>query len=246
MTNLRLSSTTSTENSGLLSVLLPPFEKKNHIKVEVKAVGTGRALKLAEQGDADVVLTHSRQAEDEFMSRGHGLERRDVMYNDFVLVGPADDPAGIKNTKTIAEALKRIAEARASFLSRGDDSGTHRKEKELWKKAGITPSGSWYEESDEGMGALLKDATRKHSYALSDRGTFYALEDKLNLDILVEGDPSMRNDYGLIAVNPEKHPGIQHELAKKFIDYMTGPEAQKAVAEFKVNGKQIFRPSAMH
>ncbi len=246
MTNLRLSSTTSTENSGLLSVLLPPFEKKNNIKVEVKAVGTGRALKLAEHGDADVVLTHSRQAEDEFVSKGHGLERHDVMYNDFILVGPADDPAGIKNSKTITEALKRIAESKAKFLSRGDDSGTHRKEKELWKKAGITPSGSWHMESDVGMGALLKDAAKKHSYALSDRGTFYALEDKLNLAILFEGDPSMRNDYGLIAVNPEKHPGIHHELAKKFIDYMTGPEAQKAVADFKVNGKQIFKPSAIH
>jgi tungstate transport system substrate-binding protein len=244
MAKLRLGTTTSVENSGLLTVLIPPFEKDNDVSIEIKAVGTGRALKLAEQGDVDVVLAHSRDAEEAFVSEGHGLDRRDVMHNDFAIVGPADDPAGVKGTKTIAEALKRIADSKASFLSRGDDSGTHRKEKEFWNSAGMTPSGSWYAEADQGMGALLSTASGRRSYALSDRGTFYAHEAENDLAILFEGDPSMRNDYGVLAVNPAKHPVVNYELAKKFIDYVTGPAGQRAVADFKVNGKQIFMQAA--
>lgn len=244
MTKLRLGTTTSVENSGLLAVLIPPFEKNNDASVEIKAVGTGRALKLGEQGDVDVVLAHSRDAEEAFVSGGHGLDRRDVMYNDFVILGTADDPAGVRASKSIAEALKRIADSKASFLSRGDDSGTHRKEKELWNRAGITPRGSWYVEADQGMGALLTTASGKRSYALSDRGTFYAHEAENDLSILFEGDPSMRNDYCVIAVNPAKHPGANYDLAKKFIDYVSGPAGQRVVADFKVHGKHIFMPSA--
>ncbi len=244
MTNLRMSVTTSAENSGLLSVLLPKFEKANDVHVELKPVGTGRALKLAEEGEVDVVLVHSRQAEEKFVEDGHGLDRHNVMYNDFVIVGPADDPAYVKKANNVAEALSRIAETSATFVSRGDDSGTHKKEKELWETVGISPQGGWYVEADQGMGALLTTASDKRAYALSDRGTFYAHEH--DLVILFEGDPALRNEYGVMAVNPEKHPGANYDLAKKLIDYLISPEGQKVVADFKVHGKQVFTPSAHH
>jgi tungstate transport system substrate-binding protein len=227
----------------LLAELLPPFEQANDVRIELKPVGTGRALELAQAGEVDVVLAHSPEAEGKFVQEGHGLDRHGVMYNDFVIVGPADDPAGVKNAGNSGEALSRIAEANAAFLSRGDDSGTHKKERELWKNAGISPAGSWYIEADQGMGVLLATAAAKRAYALTDRATFYAHAH--DLVILFEGDPSLRNEYSVIAVNPEKHPGVNHDLAKKLIDYLVGDEGQKVVADFKIRGTQVFVPSAL-
>ncbi len=241
---LRMSTTTSTEASGLLNVLLPPFEKANNVKVDVIAVGTGKALKIGENGDVDVVFVHARAAEDKFMADGYGVDRRDVMYNDFVIVGPKDDPAKLKEAKTGVDAFKRLAEGKADFISRGDDSGTHKMEKQLWKAAGITPQGKWYIEAGQGMGAVLQMAFDKKGYALADRGTFIAYEGKIDLVISFEGDRALFNPYGIIAVNPKKHPKVRYDLARKFIDYVTGPEGQKVIADFKLNGKQLFFPDA--
>ncbi len=243
-TRLRMSTTTSTEASGLLSVLLPPFEKANNLKVDVIAVGTGKSLKLGENGDVDVVFVHARAAEDKFVADGYGVDRRDVMYNDFIIVGPKNDPAGVKEAKNAVDAFTRLAAGKADFISRGDDSGTHQKEKELWKAAGITPKGKWYLEAGQGMGAVLQMAYDKKGYALADRGTFIAQEDKLDLVILFQGDRALFNPYGVIAVNPKKHPHTRFELAEKFINYVTGPEGQKIIADFKLNGKQLFFPDA--
>lgn len=243
-TRLRMSTTTSTEASGLLSALLPPFEKANNCKVDVIAVGTGKALKLGENGDVDVVFVHARKAEDQFVADGYGVDRRDVMYNDFVIVGPNDDPARLKEAKTALDAFKRLAEGKADFISRGDDSGTDKMEKQLWKAAGITPNGKWYIEAGQGMGQVLQMAFDKKGYALSDRGTFIAYEGKTDLAIVNQGDKALFNTYGVIAVNPQKHPKVNFELAKKFIDYLTGPEGQKVIADFKLNGKQLFFPDA--
>ncbi len=241
---LRMSTTTSTEQSGLLGVLLPPFEKANNVKVDVIAVGTGKALKLGENGDVDVVFVHARAAEDKFVSEGFGVDRRDVMHNDFILVGPKSDPAGVKEAKTAQEALKKIAESKAEFISRGDDSGTHKKEKQIWKAAGIKPEGKWYVEAGQGMGPVLQMAFDKKGYTLADRGTYLAYEGKIDSVILLEGDKTLFNPYGIIAVNQEKHPKANYELAKKFIDFVTGPVGQKIIAEYKINGKQLFFPDA--
>lgn len=243
-TRLRMSTTTSTENSGLLKVLLPPFEKANNCKVDVIAVGTGKALKLGENADVDVVFVHARPAEDKFVADGHGVDRRDVMYNDYVIVGPASDPAGIKGMKSAVDAFKRLAEGKADFVSRGDDSGTNKQEQLIWKAAGITPKGSWYIEAGQGMGAVLQMAYQKKGYTLADRGTFIALEKKIDLKIVVEGDKMLFNPYGIIAVNPKKNPKVNYELAKKFIDFVTGPEGQKIIGDFKLDGKQLFFPDA--
>jgi tungstate transport system substrate-binding protein len=243
-TRLRMSTTTSTEASGLLSVLLPPFEKANNVKVDVIAVGTGKALKLGENGDVDVVFVHARPAEDKFVADGFGVDRRDVMYNDFIIVGPKNDPAGVKEAKTAAEAFTRLGAGKADFISRGDDSGTHQMEKQLWKAAGIKPQGKWYLEAGQGMGAVLQMAYDKKGYALADRGTFIAHESKIDLGILFQGDRALFNPYGVIAVNPKKHPHAQYELAKKFIDYVTGTEGQKIISDFKLNEKQLFFPDA--
>ncbi len=243
-TRLRMSTTTSTENSGLLKVLLPPFEKENNLKVDVISVGTGKALKLGENGDVDVVLVHSRPAEDKFVSEGFGVDRRDVMYNDFIIIGPKNDPAKIKDLKSATEAFKKIAEAKALFISRGDDSGTNMKEKAIWKTAGIMPKGPWYIEAGKGMGAVLQMANEKNAYTLTDRGTFISYENKTDLVILVQGDKGLFNPYGVIAVNPKKRPNVQYALAKKFIDFITGPEGQKIIADYKLNGKQLFFPDA--
>jgi len=239
-----MSTTTSTEQSGLLSVLLPPFEKANDLKIDVIAVGTGKALKLGENGDVDVVFVHARAAEDKFVAEGFGVDRRDVMYNDFILVGPKEDPAGIKGSKSAVEVFKKLAEGKADFISRGDDSGTHQKEKEIWKSAGITPQGKWYIEAGQGMGPVLQMAFDKKGYALADRGTFLAYEGKTDLVIVFEGDKALFNPYGVIAVNPKKHPAAKYDLAKKFIDYVTGPEGQKIIAGYQINGKQLFFPDA--
>jgi tungstate transport system substrate-binding protein len=243
-TVLRMSTTTSTEASGLLPALLAPFEKANNCKVHVVSVGTGKALKLGENGDVDVVFVHARPAEDKFVAEGYGVDRKDVMYNDFVIVGPKDDPAKLKEAKTAVDAFKSLAEGKTDFISRGDDSGTHQMEKQLWKAAGITPQGKWYIESGQGMGEVLQMAFNKKGYALADRGTFIAYEGKIDLVIVFQGDKALFNPYGIIAVNPKKYPKVNYDLAEKFIKYVTGPEGQKVIADFKVNGKQLFFPDA--
>ncbi len=242
---LRMSTTTSTENSGLLGVLLPPFEAANDCKVDVIAVGTGKALKLGENGDVDVVFVHARQAEERFVAQGYGVKRHAVMHNDFVIAGPGDDPARLASAGSAAEALRRLAEAGAAFVSRGDDSGTHKKERALWKAAGVQPAGSWYSEVGQGMGATLRIADEKRAYTLSDRGTFIALGGKLDLVVVFQGDPALYNPYGIIAVSPERHPHVNLDLARKFIAYVTGPEGQRRIAGYRVKGLQLFYPDAI-
>jgi tungstate transport system substrate-binding protein len=237
---LRMSTTTSTENSGLLSVLLPPFEKKHGCKVDVIAVGTGKALKLGEAGDVDIVFVHARALEDKFVASGFGVDRRDVMYNDFVVVGPPDDPAGVRKTQNASEAFRAISSKGSPFISRGDESGTHRKEKEIWVSAGIAPKGAWYVEAGQGMGEVLTMATQKRGYALSDRGTYIAFQKKTDLVVLRQGDRNLWNPYGIIAVNPKKHSHVKYGLALKFIDFVTGPEGRSLIAGFKVDGEPLF------
>lgn len=238
---LKMSTTTSTENSGLLNVLLPPFEKQCNCRVDVISVGTGKALKLGETGDVDVVLVHARTLEDKFVADGYGVNRRDVMYNDFVIIGPASDPAHVKEAKTSAEALQRIADSKSTFVSRGDESGTHQKEKEIWATAGITPQGSWYRSAGQGMGEVISIATEQRAYTLSDRGTYIAFKHgKTDLMILFEGEKGLFNPYSVIAVNPKKFPYAKYNLAMKFIDYITGPEGQSIIANYKIEGESVF------
>ncbi len=239
---LRMSTTTSTDNSGLLNVLLPPFEAATGVKVDVIAVGTGKALKLAEGGDVDVVFVHDPGLEEKFMAGGFGVDRRAVMHNDFVVVGPASDPAGLRQARSAADAFRRLAAGRAPFISRGDESGTHQKEKALWKAAGVQPAGPWYVQTGQGMGEVLQMAHEKQGYALADRGTFIAYEKKVSLVIVEEGDPALFNPYHVIAVNPARHPAARYALATRFIDYVTGPEGQKVIAGFQLQGKQLFFP----
>lgn len=237
---LRLATTTSTENSGLLAVLLPPFEKKCGCTVDVIAVGTGKALKLGEIGDVDLVLVHARPLEDAFVAKGFGVNRRDVMYNDFVIIGPADDPARIAGATGPADAFARIARSRAPFVSRGDESGTHLKERELWKSAGIRPSGSWYLETGQGMGEVIRMATERRAYALADRATYGAYRARSDLRILHQGKKELHNPYGVIAVNPGRYPHVKGKLARRFIDYLTGAEGAAVISSFRANGEQLF------
>ena len=242
-----LQSTTSTQNSGLLDWLLPKFEKKTGIRVKVVAVGTGQALKNAARGDGDVVLVHARRLEEAFVRAGHGVDRRDVMYNDFVIVCPKDDPAGIRGLKDAAEALRRIARKRVKFVSRADDSGTHHKELALWKAAGIDPrpaSGKWYIEAGRGMGATLNMAAALGACTLTDRGSWIAHNNRGDLTIVVEGDPRLFNQYGVMLVNPKRHPHVNEQAARAFIDWLTGPEGQKLIAAYRLKGKQLFFPNA--
>jgi len=246
---LKLSTTTSTENSGLLYVLLPPFEKQFNVKVDVISVGSGKAIKLGENGDADVVLMHERDLEDKFVADGYGVNRRDVMHNDFVIIGPTADPSGIRKAKTAAEAFKLIAKKEATFVSRGDKSGTHSKELSLWKKAGVTPGGSWYMESGMGMGEVLIMAYEKGAYTLTDRGTYLAFQKggKINLPILFEGDPTLFNPYGIIAVNPARHPSVNYIMAMALIGWVTSQEGQRIIADFGKEkfGVPLFYPDAI-
>ncbi|MDF1555876.1 MAG: substrate-binding domain-containing protein [Deferrisomatales bacterium] len=242
---LRMSTTTSTDNSGLLKVLLPPFETANDCTVDVIAVGTGKALKLGENGDVDVVFVHARGAEDKFVADGFGVDRRDVMHNDFVVVGPKSDPAGLKAAKDAKDAFARLGKGLAPFISRGDDSGTHKKEKAIWEAAAIQPAGAWYNEAGQGMGAVLQIADEKQGYALADRGTYVAYQDKVDLVVCLEGDPVLFNPYGIIAVNPAKHAHANYALAKKFIAFLVGPQGQKIIAGFQVKGQQLFIPDAI-
>jgi tungstate transport system substrate-binding protein len=244
---LKVSSTTSTDNTGLFQALNPPFEKKFGCRVDVIAVGTGKALKIGEMGDSDVVFVHSRPAEDTFVAAGHGVNRRDVMYNDFIIIGPAKDPAGIRGTKDAKKTLAAIAKAGSLFISRGDDSGTHKKEKSLWKKAGIAPKGRWYSEAGQGMGAVIQIANEKLAYTLADRGTYLAYKNKVALEILCEGDPDLFNPYGIMAVNPAKHPQVNYVLAMAYIGWVTSPEGQKIIREFGKEkfGQPLFIPVAV-
>ena len=242
-----LASTTSTDNSGLFAHLLPSFTAKTGIEVRVVALGTGQALRLAEHGDADVLLVHHRPSEDRFVAESYGVNRRDVMYNDFVIVGPKGDPAGIVGLTDAAEALSRISAAQAIFLSRGDDSGTHKKERALWQTAGvdvIAESGTWYRETGSGMGATLNTAAAVNGYALSDRATWTAFRNKGDLTILAEGDDRLFNPYGVILVNPERHSHVKAAEGQAFIDWLVSPEGQARIAGFKVEGRQLFFPSA--
>lgn len=238
---LRLSTTTSTENSGLLAVLLPPFEKECGCHVDVIAVGTGKALKLGETGDVDVALVHARPLEDRFVANGFGVGRRDVMYNDFVIIGPAQDPAGVGRAKTAAQAFQRIAARQSPFISRGDESGTHEKELEIWHAAGISPSGGWYRSMGQGMGEAIMMATEVQGYALSDRGTYIAFKQgKTDLKVLFQGEARLFNPYGVIAVNPKRYPQVRFDLAMKFIKFLTGAEGRSLIAGYRVGGEPVF------
>jgi tungstate transport system substrate-binding protein len=240
-------STTSTQNSGLFDHILPKFIDKTGIEVRVVAVGTGQALKNARNGDGDVVLVHSKPDEEKFVTEGWGVKRHDVMYNDFVIVGPAADPAGIAGLKDADKALEKIADAEAPFASRGDNSGTHESELRLWKKTGVDPtdaSGDWYLETGSGMGATLNTAVGKHAYTLTDRGTWLSFANKSDFKVLVAGDPKLFNQYGVILVNPEKHPRVKAEKGQAFVDWLTSSEGQKAIASYKIDGQQLFFPDA--
>ncbi len=244
---LKVSSTTSTDNTGLFQALNLPFEKRFGCRVDVIAVGTGKALKIGEMGDSDVVFVHSRPAEDAFVAAGNGVNRRDVMYNDFIIVGPTNDPAGIRGTKDAKKALVAITKAGAHFISRGDDSGTHKKEKILWKKAGMVPKGNWYSEAGQGMGAVIQIANEKMAYTLADRGTYLTYKKKVSLEILCEGDPDLSNPYGIIAVNPAKHPHVNYVLAMAYIGWVTSPEGQRIIRGFGKEkfGQPLFIPVAV-
>ena len=241
---IRLATTTSTENSGLLKVVLPLFEAKYGGKVRVVSVGTGAALKLGENGDADVVLVHARGLEDKFMAAGFGSVRRDVMYNDFVIVGPKRDPAGVRGSKDVAAAMQKISASGAKFVSRGDESGTHQMEKDYWKNAGVAAQGAWYVSAGQGMGQVLTMAGQLEGYALTDRATYAAYKDKTGLETLLEGDPKMFNPYGIIAINPQKHPAVNNQGAMALVNWITSPDGRKAIAAFKINGVQMFFPKA--
>jgi tungstate transport system substrate-binding protein len=243
-TVLRMSTTTSTENSGLLKVLNPVFEKRYGIRIEVLAVGTGKALKLAENGDVDVLLVHAPDAEAAFVASGYGVNRKRVMFNDFVLVGPDNDSAGVKSAQTVDEALQKISKAKAFFISRGDDSGTHQKELALWQKTGLKPQGEWYISAGQGMGAVLTMADEKQAYALSDRGTYLAMQAKLQLTVLYEGDEALVNPYHVMAVNPQRFPNINYESAMRYIEFLTGEEGQALIAGYKKLGQALFHPDA--
>ena len=240
-----VASTTSTQDSGLFGHILPLFKQKTGIVVKVVARGTGQALDTARRGDADVVFVHAREAEEKFIAQGFGVKRHSVMYNDFVIIGPKDDPASIKGSRNAAFALQTIKAKGAPFISRGDNSGTHIAEIKLWKDAGIDikkEAGPWYKSIGQGMGATLNVAAASGAYALSDRGTWISFKNKADLVIAVEGDKLLFNLYGVILVNPAKHPHVKKELGQQFIDWLISDEGQKAIADYKVNGEQVFWP----
>jgi tungstate transport system substrate-binding protein len=242
--SLTLATTTSTQDSGLLDVLVPLFRSQTGIEVKVAAVGTGQALELGRRGDADVLLVHDPDGEARFVEQGFGVGRRPVMWNDFVLVGPAADPAGVKGLASAAEAFRRIARAEAPFVSRGDESGTHQKEKAIWRLAQVEPRGSWYVRAGASMGQVLRMASEKRACTLSDRGTFLAQRQGVELEVLCEGDPLLVNPYSVILVSPEKHPHVRHEAARKFADFLLKPQTQKVIADFGKDrfGQPLFFP----
>ena len=242
-----VASTTSTQDSGLFEYLLPLFTKKTGIAVKVVAQGTGQALDTGRRGDADVVFVHAKSAEEKFLAEGQGVKRYPVMYNDFVLIGPKSDPAGIKGMKDVAKAFQTIKDKKADFISRGDKSGTNIAELKLWKDAGIDiekDKGPWYKAIGQGMGAALNTAGASNAYVLSDRGTWIHFKNKGDLAILVQGDKRMFNQYGVMLVNPQKHPKVKQDLGQAFIDFLISPEGQKDIANYKINGEQLFYPNA--
>ena len=242
-----VASTTSTEDSGLFGYILPLFKAKTGIDVKVVAQGTGQALDTGRRGDADAVFVHAKPAEEKFLAEGFGVKRYPVMYNDFILVGPRSDPAGIKGSRDIVAALNALKEKRAPFISRGDRSGTHIAELGLWKLAGIdiiAERGPWYKEIGQGMGAALNAAAASDAYVLSDRGTWLSFRNKGDLVVVVEGDKRLFNQYGVMLVNPQKHPSVKKELGQQFIDWLISPEGQAAIAAYKINGEQLFYPNA--
>lgn len=242
-----LQSTTSTQNSGLLEDILPRFTQSSGHAVHVVAVGTGQAIKNARNGDGDVLLVHSRADEEKFVAEGWGVERLDLMYNDFVIIGPDSDPAGIRGGKDAVEALRKIAQEQLPFISRGDDSGTHKAEMRLWAKGGIdvvSSSGTWYREAGAGMGATLNIAAETGAYVLSDRGTWISFGRKQGHAVLMEGDPQLFNQYGVILVNSERHPSVATTAGQALIDWLTGEQGQAEIAGYRVNGEQLFFPNA--
>ena len=244
---ITVSSTTSTEQSGLFKYLLPIFTRKTGIDVHVVAVGTGQALDIGRRGDADVVFVHARPLEEKFLAEGQGVKRFDVMYNDFVLIGPRSDPAKVARTRDVAAAFQRIKAAQAPFVSRSDRSGTYFAELALWKAAGIDiakEKGPWYRETGQGMGPALNTAAGMGAYVLSDRGTWLSFRNRADLVILVEGDKRLFNQYGVMLVNPAKHPDVKAQLGQAFVDWVISPEGQEAIAEYKINGEQLFFPNA--
>jgi tungstate transport system substrate-binding protein len=246
-TFITVASTTSTENSGLFGYILPKFTALTGIEVRVVAKGTGQAIKIAQNGDVDVLFVHHRPSEDKFVTDGYATRRYDVMYNDFVLVGPGSDPAGIAGTKDAAAAFGRIAKTQTPFASRGDNSGTHKAELGIWKAAGIDvkqASGTWYRELGSGMGATLNTAAGMDAYTLADRGTWLSFKNRRNLKVVVEGDPRLFNPYGVMLVNPAKHPSVKAEEGQAFIDWLVSPAGQRAIGEYKINGEQLFYPNA--
>ncbi|WP_333684924.1 extracellular solute-binding protein, partial [Pontibaca methylaminivorans] len=244
---ITVQSTTSTENSGLFDELLPKFTEKTGIEVRVVAVGTGQAIKNAANGDGDVLFVHDTPSEEKFVADGEGVSRADVMYNDFVLVGPESDPAGIKGDDDVVDAFRKIAEAEAPFASRADESGTHKAELRIWDDAGIDiadASGGWYAETGSGMGATLNTGIGMGAYILTDRGTWISFGNKDGYEIIVEGDEKLFNQYGIILVNPEKHPNVKAEAGQQFIDWILSDEGQEAIASYKIDGQELFFPNA--
>ncbi len=247
--SITVASTTSTEQSGLFGYLLPRFTDATNINVKVVAVGTGQALDIGRRGDADVVFVHDRPAEDKFMAEGQGVKRFDVMYNDFVIVGPKSDPAHIASEKNVVDALRKISAAKAPFISRGDRSGTHEAELRLWKAAGIDAAAAkdgWYREIGQGMGPALNMASSSNAYLLSDRGTWLSFKNRGDLAILSEGDKRLFNQYGVMLVNPGKHPAVKAGEGQAFVDWLISPKGQETIASYKVGGEQLFFPNASH
>jgi tungstate transport system substrate-binding protein len=241
-----LSTTTSTYETGLLDYLLKPFEQENNCIIQSLSLGTGKAIQVAKDGNADIILVHARADEDKFVAEGWGVNRQDVMYNDFLIMGPKEDPAKIKGVKTASDALKLIAEAKQPFVSRGDESGTHKREKSFWSKLAITPASSkdsWYMESGQGMAATLKIADEKNGYVLIDRATYNFQKDKTRLVLLMDGGDDLLNPYGIIAVNPEKYKHVKYDLATKLIEFMISDRGQKMISDYKINGEQLYFPN---
>jgi tungstate transport system substrate-binding protein len=241
---ITLASTTSTENSGLFDAIIPKFTDKTDIDVRVVAVGTGQAFETARRGDADSLLVHDTAGEEQFVAEGYATERLDVMYNDFVIVGPSDDPADIQSSETVSEAMQQIAESESAFASRGDDSGTNRAELRLWEDAGVNPQGEWYRELGSGMGPTLNTAAGMNAYTLTDRATWVSFENPQDLTLLFEGDEALFNQYGSLLISEERHPHLKHDLAAQWHEWLVSEEGQAAIADYEVDGQQLFFPNA--